>query len=307
MNGHKGTTPVSRCDPPFSCSECDFTAGDISAVEYHQETVHKDSQTNSTGGEMPYACSECGFSAMDNFALEHHMKSNHNGSQTDSKDYVIINSKSKISFKCSKCRYRTRRKDYIEIHMIKHNVPKSYKCNEKSCEFTGNTKQELDIHTSENHITYANMIRKHGTQIPNKNPSVSPSPSNIGNNKGHYGVKNRKHQNIGSNSSSAISVGPRLHMAKVFATKYSTETTEAEVKAELDEMLRIRTGKIYWVTVTKVETYFKTYNSFLITCRVPDTKVFMDKNIWPNGVVYDWYKPYRSKYFPDNGSRTNKY
>ena len=96
-------------------------------------------------------------------------------------------------------------------------------------------------------------------------------------------------------------------MAKVFATKYSTETTEADVKAELDRMLGIKIGKIYWVTLTKLETYFNTYNSFLITCKVPDSSVFMDKNIWPEGVVYDWYKSYRLKNLPDNGSRTNNH
>ena len=65
---------------------------------------------------MPYACSECDFTAMDNFALENHMKSNHNGSLTDSNDYVIINTKSKLTFKCSNCRYKTKRKEHIDIH-----------------------------------------------------------------------------------------------------------------------------------------------------------------------------------------------
>ena len=164
--------------------------------------------------------------------------------------------------------------------MVKHNVQKVYVCIETSCEFTVNSKLELDKHTKEKHITTANMVKKQGSYIPNNKPSVSPSLN--------YGRNNKKQPNIGSNNRSSISVGPRLHMAKVFATKYSTETTEADVKAELDKMLRIKTGKIYWVTVTKLETYFKTYNTFLITCKVPDSSVFMDKNIWPEGVVYDW-------------------
>ena len=256
---------------------------------------------------MPFTCSECGFTATENFALEHHMRTKHNGSQTNSKGNVINDTKTKQIFKCPKCSYKTKVKERMETHMVKHNEPKVYMCIEKSCEFTGNSKQELDIHTSEKHITFANMVKKQGPHIPNNKPNVSPSSPNLGYNKVSYGRKNKKQTNIGSNSNSSISVGPRLHTAKVFATKYSTETTEADVKAELDKMLAIKTGKICWVNVTKLETYFKTYNSFLITCRVPDSSVFMDKNIWPDGVVYDWYKPYRLNNFPENGSRTNNH
>ena len=166
-------------------------------------------------------------------------------------------------------------KGKYEKHMAGHNVPKVYKCYEKSCEFTGNSKQDLDKHTGEKHITFAN------------------------------GRKKKKNRNIGSNINSSISMGPELHMAKVFATKYSTDMTEADVKADLDEMLKIRTGKIHWIKVTELETYFKTHNSFLITFMVPDSSVFMDKGVWPDGVVYDWYQPQRLYNSPGNGSGTN--
>ena len=148
------------------------------------------------------------------------------------------------------------------------------------------------------------MTKKHVPPMPNKRPNVSPPITNTGNDKNNYMTK---HLNRGSNKNSSISVGPRLHMAKVFATKFSTDTTEAEVKAWLDKMLQIRTGKIHWVTVTKLVTYFKTYNSFLITCKVTDSSVFMDGNIWPDGVVFNWYNSNRLINSPDNGSRTNNH
>ena len=80
----------------------------------------------------------------------------------------------------------------------------------------------------------------------------------------------------GSNNNPSLSAGPRLHMAKVFATIYSPSTTEANEKDDLENMLQIRIRKIYRVTVKKLETLYDTYRSFLITCKVFDSSVFID-------------------------------
>ena len=202
-------------------------------------------------------------------------------------------------FSCSECDFTA-----IDKFSIEHHERAKHKFVCPKCDFTGNSKQDLDKHTKEKHGTFADMIKKPVPPMPNKKPNASPPITNIGNDKNNY---RKKHLNRGSNKNSPISVGPRLHMAKVFATNFSTDTTEAEVKAWLDKMLQSRTGKIHWVKVTKLETYFNTCNAFLITCKIADSSVFMDGNIWPDGVVFRWFQPSRLSNSPYNGPRTKNH
>ena len=98
----------------------------------------------------------------------------------------------------------------------------------------------------------------------------------------------------GTNTSSALSVAPVPHWAKIFATRYLRDTNPSVVKRDLEQNLQIITGKVYQVQVEPMETKYDHYCSFKISCFCVDSEVFMDSRLWPENVMAKWFRKKRN-------------
>ena len=83
---------------------------------------------------------------------------------------------------------------------------------------------------------------------------------------------------------------PTVNDIRIFATKFSPEETEEEVKAYLDEM--IDSG----CSVERIQARTTRYASFLITASRRHEEVLLDPNTWEMGVeVRHFYGQLRKK------------
>ena len=64
---------------------------------------------------------------------------------------------------------------------------------------------------------------------------------------------------------------------------------------DLEYHLQKATGKQYTLQVEEVETRFNTYSSFKITCFCVNSMVFMDSQIWPENILFKWWKERRNQ------------
>ena len=108
----------------------------------------------------------------------------------------------------------------------------------------------------------------------------------------------------GSNSNSPLAVAPRGHWAKVFATGFPTDTTKYNVKKDLEYNIEYYTGKKIEIQLDELETRYKTYKSFKISCFCVESEIFMDNRIWPENILVKWFKERRP---PTNGPNQRPY
>ena len=66
--------------------------------------------------------------------------------------------------------------------------------------------------------------------------------------------------------------------------------TEKEVESQIERNLRNVTGKKHVVKAERLPTRYNTYASFKITCICADPSVFDDADVWPNGILSNWWK-----------------
>ena len=85
--------------------------------------------------------------------------------------------------------------------------------------------------------------------------------------------------------------------ATVFATRYPPRADIEEVKNDLEINLKSVTGDEHNVKIEKVDTRYASYASFKITCICPNTAVFMNPSIWPDGVLVKWWRTPRNETF----------
>ena len=92
---------------------------------------------------------------------------------------------------------------------------------------------------------------------------------------------------IGSASVKGMTaVVKRKRRANIFATRFSPEQCPNELKNYLDKTLDVS------VTCTQLDSkYPDSYTSFYISAEVDDPAVFMNEQIWPEGIFVRWYRP----------------
>ena len=301
----ESSTPQSR-DCTTVCTTCGYKAASNADLKQHM-TRHK--------------------------ALESHGIDNPNGQPTDNTRPVFANSlveyhshdeaiqtNEKI-LACPSCNFKCSSYHNMKYHMATHKATEVYICDEAGdCSFECDNMESLQIHkkTHTKKPTYANMAQnetqsqeswigpfKNGR--PLKGPgqavptSVYPQKNNNNNElftnnpNGNSFNKPTNYTNRGTNASSSLSVGQHPHWAKVFATRYRRGIDPATIKKDLEYHLQKATGKQYTLQVEEVETRFNTYSSFKISCFCVNSMVFMDSQIWPENILFKWWKERRNQ------------
>ena len=77
----------------------------------------------------------------------------------------------------------------------------------------------------------------------------------------------------------------------MFVSRFAPETTADEVKDDLKDDDRLKDLDI---SVEKVTTRYDSYTSFHITCvcKEEESKLFLEPDIWPNGILF---RPWKEK------------
>ena len=78
----------------------------------------------------------------------------------------------------------------------------------------------------------------------------------------------------------------RKRRANIFATRFSPDQCPDELKSYLDKTLNVS------VTCTQLGSkYPESYTSFYISAEVDNPNIFMNEQIWPEGIFVRWYRP----------------
>ena len=109
------------------------------------------------------------------------------------------------------------------------------------------------------------------------------------------GWPHRKQGLVGTAKGSDLAVNKRNYQATVFATRYHPNDNILDVKRDLESNLRIVTDVVHDVKIEKLDTRYDSYASFKITCICPNTAVFMNPDIWPEGVLFRWWRTPRNE------------
>ena len=131
-----------------------------------------------------------------------------------------------------------------------------------------------------------------GFSAPFKNGKpVKPKDMQDRNVQGPPGWANRKSAVIGTGKgSSGLSLSKRNYQATVFATRYSPDISIETVKSDILRNLKDITNVDHDVKVERLETKYESYSSFKFTCSCPNTAVFMNPEIWPEGILFRWWR-----------------
>ncbi|KAJ8050291.1 hypothetical protein HOLleu_03433 [Holothuria leucospilota] len=106
--------------------------------------------------------------------------------------------------------------------------------------------------------------------------------------------KQKKKPMVGKASATGFTSVKRKRIANVFATRFSPEVDTDELKDYLEEKLSLT------VSVERLQSKFSNYySSFYIKAECDDPTVFMDPEIWPEGIYFRWYRPNRVVQKPD--------
>ena len=213
----------------------------------------------------------------------------------------------------------------MKQHMATHRSSDVYICNEDKCTFECATTDDLQRH-SYVHLNHGNNSRsesysdvlQHNDQSLNNDGFIGPMkngkpPKATDKHRNAYNPPPRppipsknnhspeqhsqQHAHSGprrgfirdSNNGSSLAVPTRPHWAKICASRYDPETTQDDVKMELEAKLLSKTGTKYTIQVEQLETKFDTYCSFKISCYCIESEVFMDCMIWPTNVLVKWF------------------
>ena len=106
--------------------------------------------------------------------------------------------------------------------------------------------------------------------------------------------------------SSSLASKKKNFQAAVFATRYLPNVDMQEVKNDLELNLKSVTGDDHNIKIEKIDTKYSSYTSFKITCVCSNTAVFMNQDIWPEGVLVKWWRSPRNETF-NRGTFHNTY
>ena len=145
---------------------------------------------------------------------------------------------------------------------------------------------------------------------PNNGNAIQTQPGDMSPHHGGpyfpQGVHNasQKRSTNGPNSISSLTAATqRPHWAHVYASRLSPETSEIDVKNDLERNLKKITGKIHIVEVNKLESESTYYSSFHVSCYCVNSEVFMDPTLWPKNSLFRWLS--RSRRLNNGGYPTH--
>ena len=339
------------------CRYCTYNAVNNADYVNHIATQHVEEKT--------YVCPVCGYDTKIQYELMNHMITSHDvekenitndclsslgGRQrqdkidTDSNNQLdSLNANVQMlthtsakpkSYACSKCDFKCSNNISMKTHLIAHNTPEVYICEESSCTYECESKEDLQQHKEDDHpptkdTRYSDILQltesnsnvqdqydwsrpfKNGRQEKikhNNNSSNLDQNRMVANNRHEYNINNHRDNSAGaykqyrpkantikgSNCNSSLAVAQQPHWAKVFTTRFNPGTKPEDIKKDLETNIKITTGKQYTIQVEQLPTKYDTYCSFKISCFCVESDIFMDDQIWPANVFIKWFKQRRT-------------
>ena len=99
----------------------------------------------------------------------------------------------------------------------------------------------------------------------------------------------RKEQLVGKANATGTASVKRKRVANVFATRFDPNLETQELKSYLENKLSLN------VSCERLQSkYADHYSSFYIKAECDDPSVFMDPELWPEGIYFRWYRPSRN-------------
>lgn len=99
----------------------------------------------------------------------------------------------------------------------------------------------------------------------------------------------RKPPMIGKANGTGLSVAvnlPRKRTANVFATRFGPNQSGESLKKYIEDKLNVA------IQCTQLESrHPDAYSSFYIRAECDNPEIFMDTDLWPEGIQYRWYRP----------------
>ena len=307
----------------FDCPKCDFKT----PIQY--ELVNHD---------LHYHVIENDYTPHEDLAsLDGHQPNDKTHTESNTNVIIPDNTSVKEkTYVCPTCDYRCSSNAAMKTHMHIHTIPTIYICDTAQCNFESESKEDLQVHKTGHlppkDMNYSAAIKqseinkqehnqhewvgpiRNGKPMRNKphnnQSNFDQHRSETNNTHGYYNnnrnnqggphKQSRARSNIikGSNSNSSLSVAPRPHLAKVFASGFVPGTNPNYIKKDLEENIHRLTGEKYDIQIEKLTTRLEYYSSFKISCYCIDSDIFMNSNIWPTNVLIKWFRERRS---PKNG------
>lgn len=97
----------------------------------------------------------------------------------------------------------------------------------------------------------------------------------------------RKQMAAGKARGTGLNVAQRQRFASVFVTGFTADVEAVEILEHVETCTGLK------VEVVKLQTKHDTYSSFHVKATCEDPNVFMNDDLWPEGVRYRWFKPAR--------------
>ena len=97
----------------------------------------------------------------------------------------------------------------------------------------------------------------------------------------------RKQMAAGKARGTGLNVAQRQRFASVFVTGFTAEVEALEIREHVETCTELK------VEVVKLQTKHDTYSSFHVKATCENPNVFMNDDLWPEGVRYRWFKPAR--------------
>ena len=98
----------------------------------------------------------------------------------------------------------------------------------------------------------------------------------------------RKHMAAGKARGTGLNVAQRQRFASVFVTGFTADVEAVQIREHVETCTGLK------VEVVKLDTKHDTYSSFHVKATCDNPSVFMDDDLWPEGVRYRWFKPARA-------------
>ena len=146
-------------------------------------------------------------------------------------------------FKCHECEYKSQAWKDMKAHMNTHKEVSKYACDIGDCKYicwdvnTLNTHKRIhekkfsDVAKSPPRFSQTNESNTNNNN--NNKRTYRQNHNNYKDNRRYNSQRNPKKSITGSNSSSPLSVTPRLHWSYLYATGFSPRTQEEDVRRDL--------------------------------------------------------------------------
>ena len=113
--------------------------------------------------------------------------------------------------------------------------------------------------------------------------------------------KKASQMRVGSATTNKITATKRKRLANLFATRFSPDLTCTDLESYLCDVSKIHTK------CEKLESkHPDSYSSFYVRAECDDPEVFINQEIWPEGIYFRWFKPRKNHNTPSSGVQRNQ-